>query len=80
MKLLPQRCGTCIYALIDQEVKKRDVTADQYLCHGVPPTAQMMPVQVPGGSQFVGMAVRAPVKGNDMACSLYKINPEKLHG
>ncbi len=65
-------CASCVYAIADQEAKKHNVTADQYLCHGDPPTAQMVPVQGPGGGQWVGMAVRAPVKADDMACHLYE--------
>ncbi len=69
-------CASCIYALSDQEAKKHNVTAEQYLCHGLPPTAQLVPVQGPGGGQWVGMAVRPPVKADDMACNLYQAKIE----
>lgn len=65
-------CASCVYAILDQEAKKHNVTAEQYLCHGSPPTAQMVPVQGPGGVQYIGMAVRPPVKADDMACHLYQ--------
>lgn len=73
MKVIPATCGECMYAVPDGQAKLRDITAEQYLCHGNPPTAQMVPVQGPGGAgQWVGMAARAPVKGNDRACWFFR--------
>lgn len=69
-------CGTCVFAVPDHEAKKHNVTAEQFLCHGNPPTAQMVPVHGPGGVQYVGMAVRAPVKADDLACHLYQARIE----
>lgn len=78
LKILPECCGACRFAVFDQEAKKHNVTAEQYLCHGNPPTAQMVPIQGAGGAQYVGMAVRAPVKAEDLACHLFEPRPVKL--
>ncbi len=67
-------CGECAYAVIDENARLHNVAEKQYLCHGSPPTAQMVPVQVAGGGgNWVAMAARPPVKGDDMACSLFEL-------
>ncbi len=67
-------CAQCLYALPDDAARMHNVAIEQFLCYGMPPTAQMVPVQVAGGGgNWVAMAARPPVKGDDMACSLFEL-------